>query len=100
MPQSVHKLLIHGTSIMEEAIMPIGTLSQEAQEARNKDVRNYREFHARKFSRTQNVEDILHMLLISSDPLISSLRRARSKPSGSIPQSVLDLLDVPEIDVD
>lgn len=97
MPQSVHKILIHGALIMREAIMPIGILSEEAQESRNKDVRNYREFHARKFSRKENVEDILHMLLVSSDPLITSVRKIKSKPRGqSFPNEVIALLEVPQ----
>ncbi|CAI6353622.1 unnamed protein product [Macrosiphum euphorbiae] len=35
MPSSVHKLLFHGADIIKHAIVPIGQLSEEAQEARN-----------------------------------------------------------------
>lgn len=95
MPQSVHKILIHGSSIIKAAVLPIGQLSEEAQEARNKDSRRFREFHTRKFSRKQTLEDMLHMLLISSDPLISSHRRTRAKLSASLPKEVLALLENP-----
>jgi len=37
MPASVHKILIHGKNIIESFLFPIGDLSKEAQEARNKD---------------------------------------------------------------
>jgi len=36
---SVHKLLIHGSAIVSAALPPIGLLSEEAQEARNKDIK-------------------------------------------------------------
>lgn len=52
----------------------LGTLSEEASEARNKDFRNVRERHTRKTGRIATNEDILHGLLISSDPHISYIR--------------------------
>lgn len=75
MSSTVHKLLIHGGDIIaENAIVPIGSLSEEASEARNKDFRRFREHHSRKKSRQASNEDILNMLIVSSDPLISSTR--------------------------
>jgi hypothetical protein len=38
MPASVHKVLVHGADIISGAILPIGKLSGEAQESRNKDL--------------------------------------------------------------
>lgn len=49
-------------------------MSEEASEARNKDFRNVRERHTRKIGRIQTNEDIIHGLLISSDPHISNIR--------------------------
>lgn len=66
MPTTVHKVLIHGKDV--------GQLSEEAQEARNKDFRNFREHNSRKFNRSCTNEDIANRLLITSDPLISSIR--------------------------
>jgi hypothetical protein len=37
-PASVHKVLVHGAYIVCGAILPIGQLSEEAQESRNKDL--------------------------------------------------------------
>jgi hypothetical protein len=39
MPASVHKVPIHGSAIVSAALLPIGQLSEEAQEARNKDIK-------------------------------------------------------------
>jgi hypothetical protein len=51
MPTSVHIVLIHGAEIIERAPLPIGQLSEDAQETRNKDIRRYRENSSRKCSR-------------------------------------------------
>ena len=93
MPASVHKLLIHGKDIVENFSIPIGQLSEEASEARNKEFRKYREFHTRKTSRTACNEDLLNYLLLTSDPLISSIRkRARNVKRKDIFPEALELL--------
>lgn len=57
----------------------IGQLSEDAQEARNKDYKRFRLHHARKCSRSATNEDVLHTLLYTSDPYISSLGKPRTK---------------------
>lgn len=74
MSPSVHKLLVHGEAIISHFSVPIGHLSEEASEARNKEFRQYRKDHTRKISRTATNEDLLNHLLLTSDPLISNLR--------------------------
>lgn len=37
MPHTLHKVLFHGQEITENSFFPVGTLSEEAQECRNKD---------------------------------------------------------------
>lgn len=74
MPATVHKILFHGAEIIKYAIIPIGQLSEEVIEARHKEFRKYRLENSRKISRKATNEDLLHHLLISSDPVISSLR--------------------------
>lgn len=91
MPPSVHKVLLHGADLMKHFDLPIGMYSEEAQEARNKDFRNIRENHSRKNSRTNTNEDILHWLLISSDPVISSLRTFFPKKQVDHDAEVMDL---------
>lgn len=73
-PATLHKILIHCADIANVSVIPIGKLSEEASEARNKDFCRYRVSRARKSSRTNTNQDILNMLLLSSDPLISSTR--------------------------
>ena len=74
LPPSLHRVLIHGPSTLRNTLLPIGMMSEEAQESRNKDHRNFRRDHTRKFSRTTTNEDLIHHLLITSDPVISSTR--------------------------
>jgi len=63
MPASIYKLLIHGQAIIENFSIPIGQLSKEASEARNKAFRKYREMHSPKINRIATNEDILHHFL-------------------------------------
>lgn len=91
MPTSVHKVLVHGAAIINFFNLPIGYFSEEAQEARNKDFRNIREHQTRKSSRENTNEDIIHWLLITSDPLISSMRTIAPKKHLEFEQDVLDL---------
>ena len=51
MPPFVHKLLIHGSDIIANAKVPIGAMSEEPQETRNKDIKRFREMRARKCSK-------------------------------------------------
>jgi hypothetical protein len=71
MTPSMHKMLIHGAIVIENALLPIGQLSDEAAEARNKYFRLYRQNFARKFSRMSCNLDVLNRLLLSSDPVIT-----------------------------
>lgn len=76
---TLHKVLDHGKQIIEYQPVPIGELSEEAQESKNKDYKKYRYLNTCKVSRKRQNEDLFNMLSASSDPLISSLRHARSK---------------------
>lgn len=79
--------------------MLIGQYSEEAQEAQNKDVRNYRLHHDRKCSRTSTMEDMFHMLLMSSDPYISSFQKLKPKKGKNLSPEALALLSFDKIDV-
>lgn len=79
MTPTMHKVLRHGATIIDHAILPIGQLSEEAAEARNKHFRTYRQNYARKFSRESCNRDVLNRLLLSSDPLLSSIRKRFKK---------------------
>lgn len=97
MPTTVHKVLIHGGQIIDWAPLPIGQMSEDAQEARNKDVKNYRENFSRKFSRTATMEDVFHRLLVTSDPYISSMSKIYPKTGKSLCPQAVQLLLSPNI---
>lgn len=75
MSPTLHKILMHGSTVISHSILPIGQLSEEAAEARNKHFRLYRLNSSRKFDRVKCNMDIMNRLLLSSDPLLSSNRK-------------------------
>lgn len=93
MTPTLHKLLIHSAEIVNHALLPIGMLSEEAQEARNKDFKSYRENFASKTSRTDNLTDIVNRLFISSDPIISLNRRLPNYEKKNFDSDVLNMLE-------
>ena len=76
-------MLIHSHQVVREKSLPIGMLSEEAQEARNKDFKRFRECFTRKSSRKNTNRDLKTRLLCSSDPKISILRRGHLKNAQS-----------------
>ncbi len=70
--------------------LPIGIMSEEAQESRNKDVRNFRLRFTRKTSRTDLNRDLLNRLLISSDQFITSLR-LRQENTADTDKTIQDI---------
>ncbi|XP_076396765.1 uncharacterized protein LOC143265943 [Megachile rotundata] len=95
MTPTTHKILIHGPVIIQNAILPIGQLSEEAAEARNKHFRTYRENHSRKCSREACNEDVINRLLLTSDPYLTSIRKIPKKKSRPLLQETLNLLLLP-----
>ena len=91
MPQSLHKILIHGAEVIESLSLPIGLLSEEAQEARSKNLKKYREHHSRKSSRMKTNVDVMKRLLCTSDPVISSYRKTISSINKKFPHGVVEL---------
>ncbi|XP_050504471.1 uncharacterized protein LOC126883234 [Diabrotica virgifera virgifera] len=92
MSPTVHKILTHGAQVISSHIVPIGQLSEEAAEARNKHFRKYRVDFARKFSRVDCNRDVLNRLLLTSDPFISCSRINRKKKSKSFSQEAISML--------
>jgi len=74
----------------------IGKLSEEAAEACNKEYKRLRLHHTQKSSRINTNTDLFQMMLVSSDPLISSLQKTCKKkiyePNLTSPE-VKSLLD-------
>ena len=100
LPASIHKVLMHGAAIINYFGIPIGQLSEEALEFRNKDIRRARSDHARKTSRTDTNTDLIHRLLESSDPLISSKRKILQKPNKRFHPDARYLMDLDSVDED
>lgn len=75
MPSSVHKVLIHGCEIIVSFSLPNGQLSEYALDARHKEVRKNRLNHTRKCSRISSNIDLIKILLLTSEPIISARRR-------------------------
>lgn len=100
MPATIHKVLIHGGQIIQNSLLPVGMLGEEASEARNKNYKNFRLHHSRKSSRSANLEDLFCRALDSSDPIISSISqqtRLQSRAKLPLPEEVRNLLDVPPL---
>jgi len=93
LPASVHKVLLHGRAIIKKCLVSIGELSEEAAEAKNKDVKLFRLNHTRKMSRVLTNTDLLNRLLLSSDPFIACQRKLQCKPKSKLLKSAIDLLD-------
>ncbi|XP_065677602.1 uncharacterized protein LOC136092898 [Hydra vulgaris] len=90
MTPTIHKILIHGFIVIEHALLP-GQLSKEAAEARNKYFCLYRQNNARKLSRECNL-DVLNRLLISSDPILSGMRKLPRKNTKPFLKETLEML--------
>lgn len=92
MPSAVHRVLIHCKAVLDSTLLPIGKLSEEAQESRNKDFKRFRQSHTRKTRRSLTNEDLIHHLLVSSDPVISSLRAKWNSPHLDLEEDAKNLL--------
>ncbi|CAH1975220.1 unnamed protein product [Acanthoscelides obtectus] len=97
-PNRVHKVVVHGCEIIDAFCLPIGELSEDALEARHKEVRKHRLSHTRKCSRTDTNKDLMRVLLLTSDPFISSKRKLSSKKYKKCNEAVQNYLKKQEND--
>ena len=74
-------------------------LSEAAQDARNKDIKRFREDFSRKCSREYTMHDVFNWLLVTSDPYISSIRKLPQKPLKSLSPEAIELLVPPTFHV-
>ena len=84
MSPTVQKILFHGPTVIEHALLLTGSLSEETAKARNKHFHLYRQNFARKFSREKCDLDIIKRLLLTSDPLKTDMRLKPKKTSKQI----------------
>lgn len=73
MPATVDKIFVHGTVVLENALLPIGHLLKEAQRSRTKDCKYIRRNNSRKCSRRLTNRNLTPALLISSDVMNSDI---------------------------
>ena len=73
MPPTVHKALIHGAAIISSLPLPAGQFSEEAEESSHKICKKAKVNRTRRCSRVNANEDLLHFLLISSCPVVTSI---------------------------
>ena len=97
MPTSMHKIFIHRSQIIGSSLLPIGQMSEEAQESCNKFIKKFRLDFSRKCIRTKTMEDVFCRLLVTSDPLISSLRKVPAKKMRSLSPEAIELFNEPSI---
>jgi len=61
--------------VINYAVVPIGELSEEAAESKIKDIKMFRRLHTKKTSRIDTNTDLMHRLLLSSDPYVTGQRK-------------------------
>ena len=100
MPATINKILIHAKQILENSVLPAGYFWEEASEARNKFYKTDREFHAKKNSTINNLEDIFNRAMDTSDPVISSISlqyRLKRRQNLTLPSEVIAVLSQPQV---
>ena len=100
MPASVHKILLHGSQAIEIAVLPIGMLSEEAQESRNKDFRKFRTSKSRKTSRKDNLQDVFNQMILTSDPVLTNKCELPNPKENGLKKSVMELLEMTPMDTE
>lgn len=70
MTPTPHEILIHGPTVIEKALLPIGQMSEETAEERNKNFHSYRLDYARKCDGKSCSKDITNRFLYISVPLL------------------------------
>ena len=70
-PHKLNTIVFHSVKVITSMNIPIGQLSEEAQEAQNKHLKQYRKFHTRKTSRQDTNMDLLNLLLSPSTTITS-----------------------------
>ena len=93
LPPSIHKILVHAQDVINYALLPIGELSEEAAESKNKDIKMFRRQHTRKMSRVATNTDLINRLLLSTDPFLTGQRKLPCTKKSVLIKSAFDLLN-------
>lgn len=68
---TVHKLLVHGSQLLQLSKIPLGSLSEQALESRNKYIKKFKLKHTFKSSRENINKDLFNSLTLHSWPNLS-----------------------------
>ena len=80
-PSTIHTILIHGSHYIKAIYIPIGQLSEEAIEVRNKHFHLFWQLSL-KFSGISCNHDVFNKLLLGSDPILTGKRPTIRKNLG------------------
>lgn len=86
-------MLVHAPDVINYALLPIGKLSEEAAESKNKDIKMFRRQNTRKMSHIATNTDLINRLLLSSDPFLTGQRKLPCTEKTVLLKSAYDLLD-------
>ena len=70
MTLTIHKILIHGSTVIKQASLPIGQMSEKTPEAGNKHFRLCWQNYARMFSREACDRSVINRLILSWAPIL------------------------------
>ena len=94
MPATVHKLLMHSSSISHKLTLLIGVYLGDALESLNKQIRISRLQHTVKISSLNTMMNQMDYLLIKSDPKVSSIyfRKHKNYQEKPLPDEVIKMV--------
>lgn len=94
MSPTIHKILHHSPDFVEHFKGLTSMYSEEALESRNKDFKTYRRRFTRKSRRENTNRDLLTRMLLTSDPFLSSIRKApEAQRKFDLHQNVKSMMD-------
>lgn len=99
MSPTMHKVLVHGADIIRKSALPVGMLSEQGAESKNKYYRLDRNMYTRKTSRIATMTDLFNRSVDFSDPLLSfqSMKHERvSSMRLPLEREAIELLMAPE----
>jgi hypothetical protein len=85
---------MNGVQVIAIAILPIDQLMEEVQESLHKQLKAHQQRYSRKRSKISTNTDLIHSLLVSTDPLISNLWHL-SRKCTRISKDILQLTSLP-----
>lgn len=94
---TLHKLLIHGTTIQSRFKLPLGFYAEDAGESCHKLYRANATHHARQTSRKNRLKDIYNYAIYYSDPAISNIyvqKRAKFHHTPALPSKFLEIFNL------